>query len=331
LPDTASVGFVTGGQGANTTCLAAARHAVLAGAGWDVERDGLIGAPAVRVLCGEQAHATIYTSLRLLGLGSETAIRISADGQGRMDPDALAKTLAANDGPTIVCAQAGNVATGAFDAFGPIADACADHRAWLHVDGAFGLWAAAAPATRHLTAGVERADSWAVDAHKWLNVPYDGAMAIVADADAHLAAMSLAGPYLVADPGQRDNTNYVPESSRRARAVPVYAAIRSLGRAGIAEMIERNCAQARRMAKQLGDIPGAHVLNDVVLNQVLVRLPGGDDANRAAVGAIQRDGTCWLGGTTWNGEYAVRVSISNWATTDADVDRSATAIAACLS
>jgi glutamate/tyrosine decarboxylase-like PLP-dependent enzyme len=331
LPDTASVGFVTGGQGANTTCLAAARHAVLAGAGWDVERDGLIGAPAVRVLCGEQAHATIYTSLRLLGLGSETAIRISADGQGRMDPDALAKTLAANDGPTIVCAQAGNVATGAFDAFGPIADACADHRAWLHVDGAFGLWAAAAPATRHLTAGVERADSWAVDAHKWLNVPYDGAMAIVADADAHLAAMSLAGPYLVADPGQRDNTNYVPESSRRARAVPVYAAIRSLGRAGIAEMIERNCAQARRMAKQLGDIPGAHVLNDVVLNQVLVRLPGGDDANRAAVAAIQRDGTCWLGGTTWNGEYAVRVSISNWATTDADVDRSATAIASCLS
>ena len=227
------------------------------GAGWDVERDGLIGAPAVRILCGEQAHATIYTSLRLLGLGAETAIRIPADDQGRMDPDALAKTLAANDGPAIVCAQAGNVATGAFDAFGPIADACAQHGAWLHVDGAFGLWAAAAPATRHLTAGVERADSWAVDAHKWLNVPYDGAMAIVADPDAHLAAMSLAGPYLVADPGQRDNTNYVPESSRRARAVPVYAAIRSLGRVGVAEMIERNCAQARRMAKQLADIPGA--------------------------------------------------------------------------
>jgi glutamate/tyrosine decarboxylase-like PLP-dependent enzyme len=328
LPGTASVGFVTGGQGANTTCLAAARHAVLAGANWNVERDGLIGAPEVRILCGEQAHATIYTSLRLLGLGAETAIRIPADDQGRMDPDALAKALAANDGPTIVCAQAGNVATGAFDAFGPIADACAEHGAWLHVDGAFGLWAAAAPATRHLTAGVERADSWAVDAHKWLNVPYDGAMAIVADPDAHLAAMSLAGPYLVADPGQRDNTNYVPESSRRARAVPVYAAIRSLGRTGIAEMIERNCAQARRMAMQLADIPGAQVLNDVVLNQVLVRLLGGDGANRAAVAAIQRNGTCWLGGTTWNGEYVVRVSISNWATTDADVDRSAAAIAA---
>ena len=217
-----------------------------------------------------------------------------------------------------MCAQAGNVATGAFDAFGPIADVCAEHDAWLHVDGAFGLWAASAPATRHLTAGVERANSWAVDAHKWLNVPYDSAMAIVADTDAHLASMSLAGPYLVADPGQRDNTNYVPESSRRARAVPVYAAIRSLGRAGVAEMVERNCAQAQRIAKQLDNIPGAEVLNDVVLNQVLVRLPGGDDAARAAIAAIQRDGMCWLGGTTWNGEYVVRVSISNWATTDAD-------------
>jgi glutamate/tyrosine decarboxylase-like PLP-dependent enzyme len=330
LPDAASVGFVTGGQGANTTCLAAARHSVLADAGWDVERDGLIGAPPVRILCGEQAHATIYTSLRLLGLGAETAIRIRADDQGRMDPDALAKALAANDGPTIVCAQAGNVATGAFDAFGPIADICAQHGAWLHIDGAFGLWAAAAPSTRHLTAGVERANSWAVDAHKWLNVPYDGAMAIVADPEAHLAAMRLAGPYLVADPGQRDNTNYVPESSRRARAVPVYAAIRSLGRVGVADMIERNCAQARRMAEQLNDIPGAEVLNDVVLNQVLVRLPGGDDANRAAVAAIQRDGTCWLGGTTWNGEYVLRVSFSNWATSDEDVDRSAAAIAAAV-
>jgi glutamate/tyrosine decarboxylase-like PLP-dependent enzyme len=330
LPGAASVGFVTGGQGANTTCLAAARHAVLSRVGWNVERDGLISAPAVRILCGEQAHATIFTSLRLLGLGEAAAIRMPADDQGRMSPDALANVLAASEEPTIVCGQAGNVATGAFDAFGPIADVCMEHRAWLHVDGAFGLWAAAAPATRHLTAHVERADSWAVDAHKWLNVPYDGAMAIVADPEAHLAAMRLAGPYLVADPGQRDNTNYVPESSRRARAVPVYAAIRSLGRAGVAEMIERNCAQARRMAERLSDIPGATVLNDVVLNQVLVRLPGGDDGNRAAVAAIQRDGTCWLGGTTWNGEYVVRVSISNWATTDEDVDRSAAAIAAAV-
>lgn len=328
LPSTASVGFVTGGQGANTTCLAAARHAVLAAAGWDVERAGLIGAPPVRILCGEQAHVTIDTALRFLGLGAETAIRIPADRQGRMDPQALQQLLASGSGPAIVCAQAGNVSTGAFDDFEPIADACAEHGAWLHIDGAFGLWAAAAPGTRHLTRGTQRADSWAVDAHKWLNVPYDAAMAIVADPRAHLAAMSLAGPYLVADPGQRDSTNFVPESSRRARAVPVYAALRSLGRRGLADLIERNCAQARRMADRLSTIPGAEVLNDVVLNQVLLRLPGGDDANRAAVTAVQRDGTCWLGGTTWHGDYVIRVSFSNWATTDGDVDRSAEAIIA---
>jgi glutamate/tyrosine decarboxylase-like PLP-dependent enzyme len=281
----------------------------------------------VRIFCGEQAHATIDTALRQLGLGGNTAVRIAADDQGRMRPDALTDALAASTGPAIVCAQAGNVATGAFDAFGPIADACAAHRAWLHVDGAFGLWAAATPTLRHLTTGVDRADSWAVDAHKWLNVPYDSAMAVVADADAHLAAMSLAGPYLVADAGQRDSTNYVPESSRRARVVPVYAALRSLGRTGVAELVDRNCAQARRMAARLAAIPGARIVNDVVLNQVLVALPGGDDANRATVAAVQRDGTCWLGGTTWNGRYVLRVSVSNWSTTDADIDRSAEAIA----
>jgi glutamate/tyrosine decarboxylase-like PLP-dependent enzyme len=330
LPSSASVGFVTGGQGANTTGLAAARHAVLARAGWDVERDGLIGAPRVNVVCGEQAHATIHTALRLLGLGDGTAIRVDADEQGRMVVAALEETLAGLDGATIVCAQAGNVATGAFDAFEPIADACRAHRAWLHVDGAFGLWAAASPSTRPLLRGVERADSWAVDAHKWLNVPYDCAMAIVADPDAHRASMGLAASYLVADLAQRDSTNYVPESSRRARAVPVYAAMRSLGRSGLAALVERNCAHARRMARQLAEIPGAHVLNDVVLNQVLVRLPGGDEANRAAVAGVQRDGTCWLGGTEWQGRAAVRVAFSNWATSDADVDRSAAAIAAAV-
>jgi glutamate/tyrosine decarboxylase-like PLP-dependent enzyme len=330
LPASASVGFVTGGQGANTTCLAAARHAVLGRSGWNVEDDGLIGAPRVHVICGEHAHATIYTALRQLGLGANTAVRVAADEQGRMKPATLHDALAHAEGPTIVCAQAGNVATGAFDDFEPIAEVCSAHNAWLHIDGAFGLWAAAAPATRHLTRGVERADSWAVDAHKWLNVPYDAAMAIVADPESHTGAMSLAGPYLVADPGQRDNTNYVPESSRRARAVPIYAALRSLGRSGVAELIERNCAQARRMAKRLAAIPGAHVINDVVLNQVLVQLPGGDDANRAAVAAIQRDGTCWLGGTTWQSQYVLRVSISNWATTDDDVDRSADAIARAI-
>jgi glutamate/tyrosine decarboxylase-like PLP-dependent enzyme len=327
LPETAGVGFVTGGQGANTTCLAAARHAVLAEAGWDVEADGLIGAPPLRILCGEQAHATIDTALRQLGLGAKTPIRIEADDQGRMRPDTLRDALSHAAGPAIVCAQAGNVATGAFDAFEPIADACTEHGAWLHIDGAFGLWAAAAPALRDLTKGVARADSWAVDAHKWLNVPYDGAMAIVADSAAHVAAMGLAGPYLVADPGQRDGTNYVPESSRRARVVPIYAALRSLGRKGVAELIERNCTQARRMAGRLAAIPGARIVNDVVLNQVLVQLPGGDDANRAAVAAVQRDGTCWLGGTTWHGEYVLRVSLSNWSTTDDDVNRSADAIA----
>ncbi|MGH3557957.1 MAG: pyridoxal phosphate-dependent decarboxylase family protein [Mycobacterium sp.] len=328
LPATSSVGFVTGGQGANTTCLAAARHAVLARAGWDVEKDGLIGAPPLRILCGEHAHATIDTALRLLGLGANTPIRIAADDQGRMKPEALGDALAQAEKPTIVCAQAGNLATGAFDAFEPIADACATHNAWLHIDGAFGLWAAAAPATRYLIRGVERADSWAVDAHKWLNVPHDAGMAIVADAEAHVAAMRLAdGPYYVIDSGQRDNTNYVPESSRRARVVPIYAAIRSLGREGVAELIERNCAQARHMAERLAAIPGAKVVNDVVLNQVLVRLPGGDDINRAALAAIQRAGTCWLGGMTWQGQCILRIPIVNWATTDHDVDRSADAIA----
>jgi len=330
LPAGASVGFVTGGQGANTTGLAAARHAVLERADWDVERDGLHGAPRVNVVCGEEAHATIFTALRLLGLGAESATRIRTDSQGRMDPAALQQTLAGLDGPTIVCAQAGNVSTGAFDAFEPIANACGAHGAWLHVDGAFGLWAAAAPSTRGLLRGAERADSWAVDAHKWLNVPYDSAMAIVADANAHRSAMSLAASYLVADADRRDSTNYVPESSRRARAVPVYAALRSLGRSGVAALVERNCAHARRMAAHLAEIPGAEILNDVVLNQVLVRFAGGDEANRAAVAAVQDEGTCWLGGTQWQGRAAMRVSFSNWSTSDADVDRSAAAIAAAV-
>lgn len=330
LPPSASVGFVTGAQAANTTGLAAARHTVLARAGWDVRRDGLIGAPRIRVLCGEQAHVTIHSALRLLGIGESTAVRVSADVQGRMRPDALDEALGRGAGPAIVCAQAGNVATGAFDDLDAIAEVCARHDAWLHVDGAFGLWAAAAPSTRNLTAGAARADSWAVDAHKWLNVPYDSAMAIVADPAAHLAATGLAGPYLVADAGQRDNTNYVPESSRRARAVPVYAALRSLGRIGVADLVERNCAQARRMASLLAEIPDAEILNDVVLNQVLVRLPGDDEANRRAVAAIQADGTCWLGGTTWQDRYVLRVSFSNWATDDDDVDRSAAAIRAAL-
>jgi glutamate/tyrosine decarboxylase-like PLP-dependent enzyme len=327
LPSSASVGFVTGAQGANTTGLAAARHAMLSRAGWDVETNGLSGAPQLNVVCGAQAHATIYTALRLLGLGTQAVVRVPADEQGRMDASELKRTLAGLGAPAIVCAQAGNVATGAFDPFDPIADACDAHDAWLHVDGAFGLWAAAAPSKRALLQGVDRADSWALDAHKWLNVPYDAAMAIVADPAVHRAAMSLAASYLVADPAQRDSTNYVPESSRRARAVPIYAALRSLGRAGVADLVERNCEHARRMANRLAALDGVEILNDVVLNQVLVRFPGGDDANRAAVEAVQRDGTCWLGGTDWAGEAVMRISFSNWSTTDADVDRAAAAIA----
>jgi glutamate/tyrosine decarboxylase-like PLP-dependent enzyme len=331
LPATASVGFVTGAQGANTAGLAAARHAVLGRAGWDVEARGLLGAPGLNVVCGGGTHATIYTALRLLGLGTDTVVHVSADDQGRMDVRELARTLAALDGPTIVCAQAGHVATGSFDAFDPIADACAQHGAWLHVDGAFGLWAAAAPSTRGLLEGVDRADSWALDAHKWLNVPYDSGMVMVADREAHLAAMSLAASYLVADEAQRDSTNYVPESSRRARAVPVYAALRALGRAGVAELVERNCAHARMIAQRLERLDGVQILNDVVLNQVLVRFPGGDQANAAIIAAVQRDGTCWLGGTQWDGQTVMRISFSNWATTAEDVDRTAAAIAACAS
>ncbi|HEX8205940.1 MAG TPA: aminotransferase class V-fold PLP-dependent enzyme [Solirubrobacteraceae bacterium] len=323
----ASFGFVTGGQGANTTCLAAARHRVLRDAGHDVERDGLVGAPPVRVLIGEQAHATIQRSLRLLGLGSASATPVAADDQGRMRADALADALGDVDGPTIVCAQAGNVASGAFDPFEAIAPLCRERGAWLHVDGAFGLWAAAAPSLQPLVAGVDQADSWGVDNHKWLNVPYDNAIAIVRDVEAHMGSMAYAGPYLVADPGQRDSANFSPESSRRGRAIPVYAALRSLGRRGVAELVERNCAQARQMAGLLSrNAPGAEVLNDVVLNQVLVRFPGGDDANRAIIAAVQRDGTCWLGGTSWNGEHVVRISFTNWSTTAADVERSAAAI-----
>jgi glutamate/tyrosine decarboxylase-like PLP-dependent enzyme len=329
LPAEASVGFVTGAQGANTTCLAAARNAVFRRAGWDVERDGLQGAPRVNVVCGEQAHVTIGASLRLLGLGAETAISVPADEQGRMRADALAEALAPLAGPTIVCAQAGNVNSGAFDPFGQIADACATHGAWLHVDGAFGLWAAAAESTKHLTAGAERADSWGVDAHKWLNVPYDSAMAIVRDREAHAAAMGLSASYLQAG-AARDGTNFVPEASRRSRAVTVYAVLRALGRQGLAELIERNCAQARRMAERMAAIEGCEVLNDVVLNQVLVRFPGDDDANAGTIAAIQRDGTCWLGGTQWQGRHVARISFSNWSTTSDDVDRSADAIAAAI-
>jgi glutamate/tyrosine decarboxylase-like PLP-dependent enzyme len=332
LPAGVGFGLVTGCQMAHVTALAAARHGVLARVGWDVGERGLIGAPAVRVLAGAERHITVDRALRLLGFGTACVTAIEADEQGRMRPSALRDTIAAGEGPAIVCAQAGNVNSGACDELEEIADIAADAGAWLHIDGAFGLWAAASPAYRHLVAGAERADSWAVDAHKWLNVPYDNGIAFCAHPEAQQAAMGARASYLIqADPGgPRDALEWNPEFSRRARGFPVYAAIRSLGRSGIAELIERCCAHAHRFAEALSEVAGIEVLNDVVLNQVLVRFSsedGDDDAHTdAVIETVQRDGTCWLSGTTWQGMRAMRISVSSHATTTEDVDRSIEAI-----
>jgi glutamate/tyrosine decarboxylase-like PLP-dependent enzyme len=282
---------------------------------------------------GEEAHVTIFASLQMLGLGRGRVHRVAADEQGRMRSDVLRETLARIDGPTIVCGQAGNVNTGAFDPLPEIAAPVRERpNAWLHVDGAFGLWAAAVPELRDRVAGLAEADSWTTDAHKWLNVPYDSGIVVVRDAAAHHAAMTLGAAYYVeTGGGERDNYNWVPESSRRARGFAIYAALRSLGRSGLAEMIERCCSLARRMADGLRDADGVTILNDVVLNQVLVRFerPDGGDADaftRAVIAAVQADGTCWLGGTTWHGITAMRISVSNWSTTEADADVSVEAI-----
>jgi glutamate/tyrosine decarboxylase-like PLP-dependent enzyme len=327
LPADVSFGFVTGCQMAHFTALGAARHAVLERTGWDVEERGLIGAPPVHVVVGEERHTTIDRALRFLGLGTACVVPVASDDQGRMEPEALRATLDRLEGPTIVCAQAGNVNTGACDPFERIADVVEDTDAWLHVDGAFGLWAAVSPDLRHLVRGAERADSWATDFHKWLNTPYDNGIAFCAHPAPHRAAMSVRASYLVHadEDGPRDQMDWNPEFSRRARGFPVYAAIRSLGRSGIAELVERCCAHARRFGETLGETRGVTVLNDIVLNQVLVRF--GDDARtRAVVAAVQEDGTCWLSGTTWQGRAAMRISVSNWSTTEDDVDRSVESI-----
>ena len=337
LPATASVGFVTGGQMANFTCLAAARHAVLARAGWDVEADGLADAPRVTVIVGEEAHATALTALGYLGLGRERAIRIPTDEQGRIRVDRLEERLRSVRGPLIVCLQAGNVNTGAFDDAQAAISAIRHHHelAWVHVDGAFGLWARASAELRDRAAGLEAADSWAVDGHKWLNVPYDSGYAIVADPAAHVAALApAAGAYIQYATAERDSFNYVPEYSRRARGFATWAAIRTLGRSGIAAMIERCCTIARRMADRLAAADGVEVLNDVVLNQVLVRfhppLGGDPDAyTRSVVARVQADGTAWLAATTWRGMAAMRISVSNWSTTDADADLTVENILRC--
>jgi glutamate/tyrosine decarboxylase-like PLP-dependent enzyme len=330
LPPTAGVGLVTGATMANFTCLAAARGAVLARAGWDVDEHGLFGGPAVRVLAGAEVHATALFALRLLGFGRAALRLVPVDDQGRMRADELARALAEGDGPVIVCAQAGNVDSGAFDPLAEIVDAAHAHGAWCHVDGAFGLWARASAALAPLAAGAERADSWAVDAHKWLNVPYDGAFAFVADAAAHRRAMSLVpAAYLPAyDPEHRSGYDWAPEASRRARAFAAWAALRSLGRRGAGELVERCCALARRMAGRLDTAPGVEVLNDVVLNQVLVRFGDDDGVTADVVRRVQDDGTCWAGGSAWHGRGVMRISISNWATAEADVDASADAIIA---
>ena len=320
LPPESSIGFVTGTQMGSVTALAAARYRVLERAGWDVGRDGLAGGPRIRVLVGDKRHVTIDRALRLLGLGAPEAV--AADDQGRMEPDALSAALERGDGPTIVCAQAGEVNTGAFDAFEEIADAAAEHGAWLHVDGAFGLWAAASPQLRHLVRGVERADSWITDAHKWLNVPYDSALVLCKDADAHRAAMTVTASYLIQDDGARavrDQVDWVPEFSRRARGFAVYAALRSLGRSGLTELVERACECARRFAEGVESIPGAALVNDVVLNQVLFRFAT-DEQTDAVLRRVQESGEVWMSGTTWDGRRAIRVSVSNWQTTEDEID-----------
>jgi glutamate/tyrosine decarboxylase-like PLP-dependent enzyme len=328
LPAHASFGLVTGGQGANTVALAAARHRVLAGAGWNVEERGLVGAPGIRVVASEERHATIDRSLRLLGIGAGALEPAAADTNGAIDPEALARVLAEGpEAPTIVCVQAGNVNTGACDDLVAASDAAQGRGAWLHVDGAFGLWAAVSPSRNHLVAGIDRADSWAVDGHKWLNVPYDTGYVFSADAQAHAASMSYTAAYLVGhgDGSLRAPSDYVPESSRRARGFATWAALRELGRKGLGELVDRCCALARRFADQLGAIEGVEIANDVVLNQVLVSF-GSDERTDRMVDAVQHDGVCWMGGTYWRGRRYMRISVSNWSTTEADVDRSVAAI-----
>lgn len=316
LPRESTGAFVTGATVANLSGLAAARHAVLERAGWNVEADGLFGAPPITVLTSAEVHPTVTKAFGVLGLGRTRITKVPVDGQGRMRADMLPPL----SGPTIVCVQAGNLNTGAFDPISEICDVAHKAGAWVHVDGAFGLWAASSPQLAHLVAGVEKADSWATDAHKWLNVPYDCGLAFVRNPHALQAAMAITAEYLPTQSENRNPSDFTPELSRRARGVEVWAALRTLGRTGVAEMIERNCAQARRFAEALA-AAGFEILNEVVLNQVLVSF-GEPERTKRVIEAIQRDGTCWVGVTVWQGRTAMRISVISWATTDADVERS---------
>lgn len=320
LPRESGVGFVTGCQMAHFTCLAAARHGVLRRVGWDVEADGLQGAPRIHVVASSESHVTVDVALRYLGIGTRALVTVESDAQGCMRVDQLRVLLPTLEGPVIVCAQAGNVNTGAFDPLRDIAEVTRAHGAWLHVDGAFGLWARASEDRRALADGMELADSWATDAHKWLNVPYDSGVAIVRHADDHRAAMTSTAAYLIQTGGaERDAVDWCPEFSRRARGIPVHAALRALGRDGVAALVDRCCGHARRFAMLLAEQPGVRILNDVVLNQVLVRFDDDDQATREVVTGVQQEGTSWVSGTTWHGLAAMRISVSNWATSDEDV------------
>jgi len=319
LPHETAAGFVTGATTANFTALAAARHAVLAQAGWDVEAKGLFGAPAITVITGEEVHVSALKALAMLGLGRDRIVKVPADNQGRM----RAEALPAISGPTIVCLQAGNVNSGSFDPAEEICRKAHAAGAWVHVDGAFGLWAAAVPSLAKLATGISDADSWATDAHKWLNVPYDSGIAFVRERRHLKAAMNVSAAYL--ERGEKREPNqYTPEMSRRARGVEIWAALRSLGRAGLVEMIERNCRQTQLFAEGLRDA-GFEILNNPALNQVLVSF-GSDEETRRVIEAIQEDGTCWCGGTVWQGRAAMRISVSSWATKDEDVENSLAAM-----
>ena len=319
LPSTCGAGFVTGTTMANFTALAAARTALLQRKGWDVEENGLFGAPPLSVIVGDEVHVSLLKALALLGLGRSRVTRVPTDNQGRMRSDALPSI----DDSTLVCVQAGNVNSGAFDPASEICSRARDAGAWVHVDGAFGLWAAVSPRYSYLLHGAQSADSWAIDCHKWLNVPYDSGIAVVREEEHLRKAMTLSAAYLQTS-GWREPGHYAPEASRRARGIDMWAAMRALGRDGLRDLVERNCRQAKMFADGL-EGAGFRVLNDVVLNQVLVSF-GSDQQTLRVIAEVQNEGTCWCGGTQWHGEAAMRISLSNWATTEEDVQRSLAAI-----
>jgi glutamate/tyrosine decarboxylase-like PLP-dependent enzyme len=325
LPAHSSFAITTGCQMAHVTALAAARHEVLSARGIDVREQGLAGSPPVRVLVGAFRHVTVDRALRLLGVGNAQIDVVDADRSARLRPDALREALADDDRPTIVVAQAGEVNTGSYDPLPEIVEIVRATDAWLHVDGAFGLWVAASPSRRHLVEGVAGADSWATDGHKWLNVPYDCGLAFCARPAPHRASMTMKASYYEGQ-GQwtRDAADWTPESSRRARAFTVYAALRSLGRHGIADLVDRCCAHAQRFARAVSQLPGCEVLNDVVINQVLFRFAD-DETTNVALAHVQASGEAWMGGTTWDGRAAIRLSVSGWRTTEADIDRTVAA------